>query len=157
MYLRTGKDTQEILEAEVRKARGLLERTWNRIDQKKIPYATKYGGFSHFGKKFRDRVCTEVFNKEFKKSDKQIKQQSELEHLTDWFTQIDIEDDNMPKAEVSGGSEDMSDVDTIKKLQTQIKHLKKKKDDTENRLQKQNQKWTDTKVSYSKQDQKIRN
>ena len=126
MYLRTGKDTQEIREAEVKKARGLLERTWSRIDQKKIPYASKYAEFSNYVKKLRNRICTEVFNKEFKKTDKQIKEQSELEELTEQFTQIDIADDNMPKGETSAESEEITDIERIKQLQAQIRAFEEK-------------------------------
>ena len=62
-----------------------------------------------------------MFNREFKKSCKEIKEQSEVEQLTDWFNQIDIADDKMPKAEASGGAEELTDVDTIKQLQNQIR------------------------------------
>ena len=126
MYLRTGKDTQEIREAEVTKARRLLERTWSRIDQKKVPYASKYAEFSHYVKILRNRVCTEVFKQEFRKTDQQIKEQTELEELTEQFTQIDIADDKMPKGEPSAESEDMTDIERIKHMQAQIRSLEEK-------------------------------
>ena len=126
MYLRTGKDTQAIREAEVAKARRSLEKTWSRIDQKKIPYASKYAEFSHYVKILRNRVCTEVFKQEFKKTDQQIKEQTELEELTEQFTQIDIADDNMPKGEPSAEAEEMTDIERIKNMQAQIRAFEEK-------------------------------
>ena len=156
MYLRTGKDTQAIREAEVAKARRSLERTWSRIDQKKIPYASKYAEFSHYVKILRNRVCTEVFKQEFKKTDQQIKEQTELEELTEQFTQIDIADDNMPKGEPSAESDEISDIDRIKQLQAQVRAFEDKERRYKDTLLKTKSEVDRHKSDYNKQDRKIR-